>query len=190
MQCLTPVQPAWISALATDCPLLTWSPPLASPQPFYDAADDEVKCYAVPYFGVHKWELAPVQKSLIDAVNVAGEEEVASSSSSTPLGFRKIDEAYRWFARLLLEGSIPIGLRGALSKEKLKEPASALTQMKPIPRVSSLLRLLVTHKIVTRAAFLAQIKQQPTFLCEELAAFLQIDERKAFRQHYARISSS
>lgn len=121
MTCVSPIQPSWISSVATDCPLLRWSDPLTSPPPYYDHDRDEVMCYCIPTYGTHKWSLPPVKRPLDECVKAnadLGDQTSSggdSMSSISALGYRKIDVAYRWFARLLLERSIGLPLPGVLT---------------------------------------------------------------------------
>ena len=183
MTSVTPINPAWIPALLRDCPLLQWSAFLQSPSPFYDPADDCVMCYVIPKFGVHGWELPPVKRPLTDCVEGGDDGAVVDSA---PIGFRKTDEAYRWFARCLLEGTVlpELAAGGAAAVwrcDKLKDAPSALTQMKPTARGSALLRALVARSVLTRAALLRAVKADPTYLVNELADFLPAECRKAWR---------
>lgn len=125
MSCCTVVSSNWLPELASDCPLLRWSAPLSSPLPEYDAHKDHVVCYAIPKYGAHSWELAPVKRIMLECYSSCEttiEETTALKHASTslgqskltqeilalkklssavqplttsPLGYRKVDEPYR-----------------------------------------------------------------------------------------------
>lgn len=119
MTCNTVIDERWIASLAEDCPLLTFSAPLASPTPFYDASKDVVMCYVTPSFGARNWTLPSVQRPLFEYslkalcpsldVSASGEgvsrailTALAKVEGSTPLGYRKMDESYRYWCCLCL----------------------------------------------------------------------------------------
>ena len=120
MNCATAIDPDWIPALAMQRatpassngstgdiggggggggasgaaamlthPLLKLSAPLSSPAPTFDVGRDAVVCFVTPRFGADGWRLRPVPVPLGDVASP--EVEV------------------RWFARLLLEGKVPLG---------------------------------------------------------------------------------
>mmetsp|Transcript_18140 Transcript_18140/g.24898 ORF Transcript_18140/g.24898 Transcript_18140/m.24898 type:complete len:844 (+) Transcript_18140:1220-3751(+) len=178
----------WIPEQAADCPLLKWGPPLSSPTPFYDAQQDSVLCYCVPRFGAQAWELTPALRAL-SAASHAGQTQV-TTAVSTQLGYRKCDEVYRWFGRLLLEGAVVPGLGRLLRTDGLKHSPASLTQMKPIPAVSSLLTALVTEAVCSLAQLLRALQSNPSYLIAELQSFLRADVRKEFRSLWAQLAKS
>lgn len=180
MVCVTPITWTWISSIVSDSPLLQWSPPLASPSPVFDLSSDSVVCYSIPKYGVHGWELPPVKRSLVEL----SETNFSLLIESAPIGFRKKDEGYRWFARLLLEGSVLVqkSIKRFLRSDLLKEKPSVITDLKPSAAVSSLLRALITANVHSKHALLTQLKINPGFLMPELEAFLHTSSRKDFRQ--------
>jgi len=209
MTCVSTVSPSWLSSVAADCPLLRWSAPVSTPTPYYDAAADAIMCYVTPRFGVHSWELPVMRRPLYDCTVTATLEAEGSSgggkgsSVGTAIGFRKQDEAYRWFGKLLLEGGLFSAsssvitsncareLRSALNKTKLKDAsASVITQMKPIPKVSNLLRKLVTREICTVSSLYEQVRREPLFLADEVTEFLVPEARAAFRSAWQRFATS
>ena len=195
MTCVTPINPAWIPALLRDCPLLHWSAFLPSPAPSYDTKEDCVMCYAIPKFGAHGWELAPVKRPLAECLTSTssnGGGDSAAVNETAPIGFRRSDEPFRWFARCLLEGSVLPelmvgGTSAVLSRDKLKDAPIALTQMKPNARVSGLLRALVTRDVLSRKALLTALQTDPQFLSSEIQEFLAVDSRKEFRKQWAKL---
>ena len=129
MHCVTAVSPAWLPAVAADCPLLRWSAPLPSPAPQYDPAADAVTCLVVPRFGAQRWELPPVRRSLAECITYSGgggsrggssgnggdsdddgddepaageRASIPSPISNAPVGFRKEDEVFRYLSSALL----------------------------------------------------------------------------------------
>ena len=195
MTCVTPINPAWIPALVRDCPLLHWSAFLPSPAPSYDAKEDCIMCYAIPKFGAHGWELAPVKRPLVECLTSTssnGGDDSAAINETAPIGFRRSDEPFRWFARYLLEGSVLPelmigGASAVLSRDKLKDAPIALTQMKPNARVSGLLRALVTRDVHSRKTLLTALQTDPQFLSSEIQEFLAVDSRKEFRKQWAKL---
>ena len=197
MTCVTPINQAWIPALLRDCPLLHWSAFLPSPSPSYDAKEDCIMCYTIPKFGAHGWELAPVKRPLAECLTSTsssnGVGDSANVNETAPIGFRKSDEPFRWFARCLLEGSVLPelmvgGASAVLSRDKLKDAPIALTQMKPNARVSGLLRALVTRDVHSRKTLLMALQTDPQFLSSEIQEFLAVDSRKEFRKQWAKLN--
>ena len=193
MTCVTAITPTWIPSLLLDCSYLRWGPPLESPHPFYDLNEDCVVCYVIPKYGVHKWELPPVKRDLNELCNSYDNDDVDNNNDnnekyiSKPLGYRKKDEAYRWFGRLLLEGSIGLDLKGTLRNDKLKESSNILTKQIPNVKAASLLRLLVLNKIITKTKLLTKLKEDPLFLCEEIQQFISTENRKEFRKAWSNL---
>eukprot|EP01041_Mallomonas_annulata_P006530 gene6530-13222_t len=139
MCCATPVDGSWLSTLTRDSPLLRWGAPLTSPPPSFDSEADEVVCHVVPRYGAHNWELSPVRlplasKLLRTSSSSSEAEEASSGTCNRVLGFRKQDEVYRWFGRLLLEGKVLSKLSTVLRQSVFTETPAALTQMKPTPK--------------------------------------------------------
>jgi hypothetical protein len=108
------------------------------------------------------------------------------------VGFRKQDECYRWFARLLLEGQViqftTPAHQSIWKKSNMKESPSIITSMKPVTHVSTLLQKLINHNILSSAALRAFVVQSNgSFLCEEIEKFVQVESRKTFRKAWASI---
>ena len=154
-------------------------------------------CYTIPTFGAHGWELAPVKRPLAECLTSTsssnGVDNNTNVNETAPIGFRKSDEPFRWFARSILEGSVLPelmvgGASGFLSRDKLKDAPIALTQMKPNARVSGLLRALVTRDVLSRKALLMTLQTDPQFLSSEIQEFLAVDSRKEFRKQWAKLN--
>ena len=141
MECASVVNPGWAAEALEDCPLLQFGPLLETPMPFFDRAMDCVLGYSLPAIGAHKWSLAPVQLPLSHPAfsSASADAQQAGSVGGVP-GLRACDLEYRWFARLLLEGRVPlslsVSLQGVLGRDALCDAPSALTSGKPIPKVS------------------------------------------------------
>lgn len=104
------------------------------------------------------------------------------------IGYRKYDIIYRWFARLLLEGMILAELRIILNKTTLKESCVMITQMKPLPKISSLLQELIQEHVVSKRKLKEVLSRDPNYLMNSIQVFLKPEERKQFRNlwiHYA-----
>lgn len=140
MECTSVVNPGWAAEALGDCPLLQFGPLLETPMPFFDRAMDCVLGYSLPALGAHKWSLAPVQLPLSHPAfsSASADAQQAGSVGGVP-GLRACDLEYRWFARLLLEGRVPlslsVSLQGVLGRDALCDAPSALTSGKPIPKV-------------------------------------------------------
>ncbi|CAN0007127.1 unnamed protein product [Ectocarpus fasciculatus] len=179
MTSVSAIEASWLPELARDCPLLKYSDPLQTPLPTYDHTSDEIRCYVVPSYGVHNWELSPVRTSLASAC-------VGLNSSGA------VDEAVRWFARLLLEGSVldDATLRGVFVKSHIKLTLSTLTAQKVTKTGSQLLLKLAKARISSVSALKEKLKEMPLFLYEELQACLHMEARKQFRQQWTRFVQS
>lgn len=182
MSGVTVVQKQWIAAVGASSPLLKWSPPLASPPPFYDSEADAIICYSRPRYGPHGWELPAVRRHMIDCL--ASDAEQDRAEASTAAGFRKPDECHRWFARFLLEGCIfkdISDLSKLLTSENMLDAPSVITQMKPLPKVVNLLRALVAKSIASKRRLLEVLQSESTFLAPEIEDFLKPGFRAKFR---------
>ena len=122
---------------------------------------------------------------------------------STPTGFRRADAPCRWFARSLLEGKIVLGssssTSGATSSDvfnisRCREPPSAITDMRPVPRVSNLLRQLAQDGIRNKGTLESKMKesrkQQESYLLDELMAFMHVENRKEFKKKWLRLCAA
>jgi hypothetical protein len=198
MSCVTAINGLWIPHLTGTSPLLQLSQPLESPAPHFDAALDCVLCHVVPSFGIHKWEFPALKRPMAHCFDQANPSNSATNSTSdgkkwtNVVGFRKQDECYRWFARLLLEGQViqftTPAHQAIWKKSNLKESPSIITSMKPVTHVSTLLQKLINHNILSSAALRAFVVQSNgSFLCEEIEKFLQVESRKTFRKAWASI---
>ena len=181
--------------LCPACPLLKLSAPLASPSPFYDRSADEIVCYVVPTYGNHKWELAPQKRPMYACFSNQIREKC---TAKTPIGFFKEEETYRWFARLLLEGRVSFSDTGstidsAVSKNlfnvsQCREPPTAITDMRPVPRVTNLLRVLANDGVRNKRLLLEKIRyareNKECYLSEELLAFMHVEHRKEFKKKW------
>lgn len=119
MTCLTAIEPSWLPALAEGSPMLTFSEPLTSPPPSYDATRNAVICRVVPRYGVHAWEL-PLHTM-----------ELASAAPAN-----KPNLVFRWFGRLLLEGGVAGCLSELKERNMLNDPPSLITREMPTKKVN------------------------------------------------------
>lgn len=119
MTCVSAIEAAWLPSLAEGSPLLSFSQPLVSPAPTYDASRHAVVCRVTPSYGVHAWELPPYPTELASA-----------APANRP------DMVFRWFGRLLLEGGVVDGCLSELkAKEMLNDPPSLVTRERPAKKV-------------------------------------------------------
>jgi len=202
----TVLGPAYDNAGQSLCPaspLLQTSAPLATPVPFYDRSLDEIVCYVVPTFGNNKWELAPQQQPmhLCLSESMTNNNLKSIEKDNTPTGFRKVEAACRWFARYLLEGKVQLGSQTSSTTgsdmfhiARCREPPAALTDMRPVPRVSNLLRAMAQDGIRSRETLEAKIKErrelQESYLLDELTAFMHVEDRKEFKKKWLRMCAS
>jgi hypothetical protein len=196
MTSVSALESAWLPELTRDCPLLAFSSPLQTPLPAYDAAEDMVRCYVVPSYGIHHWELTPVKVSLAEAcvggIGIGGGSALPEDEQGTLPGYRRRDEAVRWFARLLLEGSVLAdpALRGVFGRDKAKVPLTALTALKVTKAGSQLLLQLAKADVCSVSQLRTRLAAEPSFLFEELQACLHVESRKLFRQQWTRFAKA
>lgn len=179
MSGVTVVQKQWIASVGASSTLLKWSPPLQSPLPFYDNDTDSINCYCIPKYGPHVWELPVAKRRMIECTIDLDREEV----SSVPIGFRKKDDVFRWFARLLLEGRIPIGnaeLKALLIADNMLDSPSIITAMRPLPKVINLVSSLTNYDIHSKSRLIEVLRTNPTFLAPDISEFLKPSLRSKF----------
>lgn len=190
MSGVTVVQKQWIAAVAASSRLVKWSPPLSSPLPYYDSSIDSILCYCTPKYGPHGWELPVAKRRLAECTTEArpGKER---DDASVPVGFRKCDEKYRWFARLLLEGQILTDnseLRELLVSGNMLDSPAAITQMRPLPKVVSLVAELVNHRVDSKTRLLECLRTRPALLATEIGEFLKPILRARFSNAWNNVS--
>jgi len=140
MRGVTTVQPELLYRLGST--VCTFSSPLEEPSPWYDSSKHCLMCFAVPRFGLHAWELP-----------------------TAPVPLPKNDKnRYRWFARLLLEGSVCPGLKKFAATLKMK-PASIMGRIAQ-PRVISLLRALTERQVDSLPVLEREWATDPQFLLD------------------------
>lgn len=136
---VTVIDAHWIADIASDSSLVKFSPPLHSPCPSYDWTADQIEAYSVPKYGNLHWKLPAVKKPMVEImklVEISSQNKELVSSNSAPMGYRKEDEQYRWFARFLLEGVLSIVPKTVLSAELCLVQPNTITQNKMHPKVS------------------------------------------------------
>ncbi len=199
MTSVTAIEASWLPELTKDSPLLKFSEMLPTPTPYYNQARDEITCYVIPIYGVHNWELTPVRMALTEAIErskcygtTSDVENGLAAELGTLPGFRKQDEAVRWFARLLLEGKVldEPTLRGVFTKNNLKLSASTITGLKATKSGTQLLLKLAKCRIYSVSRLAKKLKEDPLFLFEELQGCLHLETRKLFRQQWMRFVKS
>ena len=110
---------------------------------------------------------------------------------------------FRWFGRLLLEGSVGLNIpTTVLGKAALLEPASVMTQSQPHKKAAQLLHLLLQNRIRNRPSLLEALARERDaakttsaslsryLLMEEIAALLLPEVRAAFRQSWMEMITS
>ena len=179
MSGVTVVQKQWIPTLGASTTLLKWSPPLQSPSPFYDHETDSIICYCTPRYGPHAWEL-PVTKRPMIACSIVGQDR---DDASVPVGFRKKDECFRWFARLLLEGRVLVEnmeMKLLLTADNMLDTPTAVTALRPLPKVVNLIASLAHHGVNSKFCLFQILHTKPSFLSAEISEFLKPGLRAKF----------
>ncbi|GLE02940.1 hypothetical protein PINS_up011804 [Pythium insidiosum] len=162
LKTVTAVEPSWLASVARHTPLCRYSRPLAEPSPSYNAAADEIECVVKVFYGVHKWPL-PLAK-------VAYPQDVADESDAKDKGVDQGSRA-RWFAKFLLDGQVLAGLQPFA--HGLREPSFALVRKRFDKKIQTLVRKLEAAGVSSRRALVQRWRLEPTFLREELLAWVQ-----------------
>ena len=178
------IRESWLPVILSSCSLLKWPQPLITPSPYYDIETDCIMCYCIPKYGAHNWDLSIQKRRLIDAYDMTVKD-------TQPIGFRKHDEVYRWFARLLLEGFIlqDTRLKTLFKKINYKDSPCIITQMKSLAKVIKLLEGLIKYNITSKSQLLQVLSANNVFLMEEIQQFLNIDIRQNFRSIWTTLKS-
>jgi len=190
MSGVTVIQKQWIATLGASSTLLKWSPPLQSPSPFYDNEADGIMCYCTPRYGPHAWEL-PITKRPMTECSTVGEDSRDDEAVSVPIGFRKKDACFRWFARLLLEGQVLIDMemKVLLSVDNMLDSPTAITAMRPLPKVVNMIASLARHGINSKACLFQILRTKPSFLSTEISEFLKPGLREKFTMAWLNIQN-
>jgi len=194
MTCVSEVDPSWLPEAGGDGSLLHWGPPLTSPAPFYEQSLDAVLCYTIPTYGAQKWGLPAMKRMLKTAVAAAAASaEIEGANAATAVASAG-DVTYRWFARLMLEGTVMPELKLVCGKNNLRDNASALTQKLHSQRALALVTRLAHSRVDSRTSLLRNLHSHKgsaggLFLSAELEALLQPEARKAFRAVWARLAT-
>ena len=69
-----------------------------------------------------------------------------------------------------------------------REPPTAITDMRPVPRVTNLLRVLANDGVRNKRLLLEKIRyareNKECYLSEELLAFMHVEHRKEFKKKW------
>lgn len=172
MKMVTAVDPGWLASIGKDTPLCKYSPPLAEPAPSYNAALDQVQCYAKAQYGAHQWALPAVQ--------IAYPERDAQEEKDGLAG------KYRWFAKFLLDGQVVPGLKPFATA--LKEPSHLLIRKKFDRKIQLLVAKLQKRRVGSRAQLVGVWRDDdPTFLRAELKAWVKDDHHALFSKAWTAI---
>ena len=196
MTCVTAIDPAWLAPLARGSPMLALGgAPIASPAPRYDSARDTLLASVRAAYGARGWPLPPCEIPLDALAGAAGaaspcahraaREEVAPPRGGGGGGAAADEDdaiAYRWFARLLLEGRVleplaRLGRDGALS-----DPPALLTHRKPLAKCARLVGELRRAGVSTAAALRLRLAADPSFLRGALRPWVKADAHNALRE--------
>jgi hypothetical protein len=194
MTCVSEIEPSWLPEAGGDGSLLHWGPPLTSPAPFYEPSLDAVLCYTIPTYGAKKWGLPAMKRMLKTAVAAAAASAETEGANAVAATASAGDITYRWFARLMLEGTVIPELKMVCGKNNLRDKASALTQKLHSQRALALITRLAHSRVDSRASLLRKLhthkgSAEGLFLSAEFEALLLPEARKAFRVAWARLAS-
>lgn len=145
---VTLLSKSWLPRLSANSQQCVFSPPLETPQPFYDSKKDCIMCYVTPRYGPHLWELA------------AYAIEYPRSESNV----------YNWFAKELLEGKVIKELE--VLKTVYSSSPSLLTKAQMPIRAMTLVAALRKENVMTKKQLMQVWKKNPFFLKTELCAWI------------------
>lgn len=167
MRGVTQIDPSWLPRLAAGTPLCSLSDPLETPQPFYDADRDEVRCSVTPTFGDRAWKLPAFE-------------------IKHPTG----EASCRWFARALLEGSVISAFKQLtpLLKSRPVQITRRALEKRVVLLVDALSR--ATPQIDCLDTLRARWSHDPTFLQDLVAMWLPKDKHAALASIWALVVHS
>lgn len=165
MRGVTSIDESWLSNIAEGSQLLSLGEPILSPSPSYNATLDAVMCSVLTKYGDHGWAIhPPVQFPFHKACN----------SHPTNKNVTSYD-AYRWFARFLLEGKIIKELKCLSSL--LNEDPTVFTKKKPLSKVASFLSCLSDNNIDSEAALIRHWSEKDQkFLYKQLKSWIKKEQ--------------
>ncbi len=194
--------------------VMKFSKLLENPSPLYDTSLDTVFGYTSPSYGSFNWQLPPERRPIQQIHHLhmkTSQSEYAGASGAFLVGPSRdqSDEAYRWFARFLLEGKVFPELRAILaSKDSLKVSPSLITDEATGREIASLVGVLLRADIVNKKTLLEAMKKhnmvnrvgqssssggsstQSVFLLKEIGDFLKDVKRKEFELIWRRVYNS
>lgn len=136
MRGVTAIEPEWLPIYVPNACQL--SAPLKDPEPKYDPQSDKVLCIVSGTFGSQAWPIPNVE-----------------------IEHPKTIDAYKWFARFLLEGKLFKKLemyKGSL----LSQPSTMVkTWARLQPRTDALLKVLIAKEILSKKALQEAWKENP-----------------------------
>lgn len=155
---VTPIDPQWLGSLAMGCKILVIGDPLDVPVPSYDPYRDKIMCSVTTKYGDQGWILPPIQMNM-DEISGKGSKHVMA------------DDAYRWFARYLLEGKVFDKLKNL--RVMLNEDPSIITRKKPSSKVAMLVSALSQNNISSAKALIRYwATKDKTFLFKNLKSWV------------------
>ncbi len=163
MRNVTPIDPTWLGSLAVGCKLLSLGEALDVPVPRYDGHRDSIMCSVTTKYGDHGWILPPIQIRMDDALQQAGSKHIV------------VDDAYRWFARYLLEGKVFEELKGL--KDLLNSEPGIITRKKHESKITALVSALSSNGISSAEALTKHwAKKDSKFLFKNLKSWVKKDK--------------
>ncbi|KAL7749382.1 putative ATP-dependent RNA helicase DHR1 [Sorochytrium milnesiophthora] len=187
MKCLTAVELDWIVKVVPS--MCTFGKPMETPTPRYSKDLDTVTCFTEPTVGPHAWTLplAEVPFRLL----LSGHSALLVSSSSSKSQQAPVD-AYKWFARSLLEGKVaPSELWAAMQPHWLSKP-TMLTKATfgNQKRIADLVRALAAHNILSRKQLVEAWAKTPSYLLEQVKLWLPADQHNKLTAAWPPVSNN
>ena len=133
--------------------------------------------YMSPTYGPYQWALPPMAYPIISipSYSILGEDISPSRDKLKTLGFRPVDEVYRWFLRYLVDGQITpiVGTsststtwRQLIYQHTILPSTSIISTLPPAPKyrelLYSVLSVLVSNRIYNQHALALYLQ---SFLC-------------------------
>ncbi|RWS21040.1 putative ATP-dependent RNA helicase DHX37-like protein, partial [Leptotrombidium deliense] len=141
------IEKEWLPIYAAD--LCTFSKPLESPTPRFDAASDKMLCYVTATYGPFGWSIPATEVEFPEGV-----------------------EKYRWFAKCFLEGTV-FNVLLQYKSALLSSPSVMVKSWAKLqPRTESLLSALYSKKCASRKRFLEILHDYDLYLLEEYCEWI------------------
>ncbi|KAK9876121.1 hypothetical protein WA026_011238 [Henosepilachna vigintioctopunctata] len=145
MRGVTAIEPEWLPEYVPS--LCNLSAPFTDPPPCFE--DDIVMCTLTGTFGSQAWKLPEMK-----------------------VEYPECEDAYKWFAKFLLEGVVVSKLQRFTSSLLSKPDIMTKKWAKLQPRTQSLLRALISKNVRQKTTLLDVWEEQPQYLLNEFLEWL------------------